>query len=449
MANIIISQNTTWHAGENHDLGQATVQIASGATLTIEGGVNVTNGSIQAYGTLSVSGSASSMAHFDSVNIYPLGNYHASPGQINIAYADINGGSIYKATNTMALGEVTITDSIIRNISDIYLYNPYNATIERNIFYKSGGISTTTFFSYSAYIKNNVFSQQTTNYAVANSYNQSGVTDVENNSFLSTDRIAMSLVYSPGGGAILASNNYFNTQDSTTINSMIYDKTDDLSLASVISTSHTSSPSAGTPRFILGTSANDILTGGGDGLGYIDGGAGTDTVTFGGTKTQYSISQDGSYISLNLSNSSSSVDKLLNVERLQFTDTKVAIDMDGNAGAAAKVIGAIFGASALSNKSYVGAGLSLLDSGMSYQNLLQLALNAKLGNGFSNASEVTLIYQNVLGANPSTSDLNYWVGRLNSHQYTQASLAQLAADLSLNASNINLVGLHSTGIEYV
>jgi hypothetical protein len=60
-ANQIISSNTLWHAGEVHNLNQSTVQIAEGATLTIERGVEVIGpGSIQTFGVLNVVGGAGS-----------------------------------------------------------------------------------------------------------------------------------------------------------------------------------------------------------------------------------------------------------------------------------------------------------------------------------------------------------------------------------------------------
>ena len=86
---------------------------------------------------------------------------------------------------------------------------------------------------------------------------------------------------------------------------------------------------------------------------------------------------------------------------------------------------------------------------MSYQDLMQLALNARLGTGFSNTDEVNLLYQNLVGALPSAADLDYWTGTIASGQFTQASLAVMAADHSLNTANVNLTGLALTGIEFV
>jgi len=53
-----------------------------------------------------------------------------------------------------------------------------------------------------------------------------------------------------------------------------------------------------------------------------------------------------------------------------------------------------------------------------------------------------------LGTVAQTSDINQWSGVINSGQYTQASLAAMAAQTSLNTTNINLTGLAQTGLEY-
>jgi len=138
-----------------------------------------------------------------------------------------------------------------------------------------------------------------------------------------------------------------------------------------------------------------------------------------------------------------------NMQRLHFVDGSVALDISGNAGTTAKLLGATFGSDSVSNKAYVGMGLNLLDGGMSYQDLTQTALNAKLGTNFSTADEVKLLYQNLLGTAPSASDLNYWEGTVSSGQYTHASLAMMAADSGVNTANIHLVGMAQTGLGYV
>ena len=101
------------------------------------------------------------------------------------------------------------------------------------------------------------------------------------------------------------------------------------------------------------------------------------------------------------------------------------------------------------NKEYVGIRLSLVDSGVSYSELMNLALTVKLGAGFTNAQEIQLLYQNLFGrAAPKDkfSAIEYFI---SSGQYTQATLGVLAAETTNNNAKFNLVGLAQTGIEYI
>jgi len=198
---------------------------------------------------------------------------------------------------------------------------------------------------------------------------------------------------------------------------------------------------------LIGGAGNDTISGGADN-DTIDGGSGTDTVVYAQTRSQYAIGFSAAHFEINNSGSDG-LDTLTSVERLQFSDMSVALDIESHAGSTAKILGIVFGKESVSNKTYAGIGLKYLDEGMSYQDLLQLALNAKLGNGFSNASEVNLLYQNLVASLPSPTDLNYWTDAITSGLYSQISLAVMAANLDLNANNINLVGLATTGLEYV
>jgi hypothetical protein len=83
-ANLIISSDTIWHSGEVHDLSTTTVQIAFGSTLTIEGGCTVNGGSIQAFGTLNVAGTADSVVSLNNVSIGYNGPDINHRGQVNI-----------------------------------------------------------------------------------------------------------------------------------------------------------------------------------------------------------------------------------------------------------------------------------------------------------------------------------------------------------------------------
>ena len=134
------------------------------------------------------------------------------------------------------------------------------------------------------------------------------------------------------------------------------------------------------------------------------------------------------------------------ISRRKTADGKfVAYDLDANAGKAVKVLGAVAGKQSLGNKEYVGIGIDLLDKGMSYSDLAALALQA-IGLR-TNDQIVTALWTNVVGAAPTEADKAPFLSMLE-NGFSQGELARLAAETSQNASNIDLVGLARTGVEY-
>ncbi len=198
----------------------------------------------------------------------------------------------------------------------------------------------------------------------------------------------------------------------------------------------------------MGGQGNDTLIGN-DQNNALNGGAGVDTAHYADKRSNYSVTKEANTFVVKANIGKGDTDIIINLERLQFADTRLAIDLNGNAGISSKVLGAIFGAESLSNKEFVGTGLQLLDGGMSYQELAQLALNTKLGTDFSIDAEINLLYQNLVDSLPNTEDLNHWTETITSGKLTSASLAVMAADSDLNTNNIDLIGLSQTGIEFL
>jgi Ca2+-binding RTX toxin-like protein len=193
---------------------------------------------------------------------------------------------------------------------------------------------------------------------------------------------------------------------------------------------------------------NDIINPG-RGRDWVDGGAGIDTVVFDGAWAGYQLTRKSVGWSVR---SPGEVDELTGVERLRFDDRRLALDLDGNAGTTAKVIGALFGKAFLANPSLAGIGLSLLDGGTTYEQLVSLALGtdlfAQLAGSTSESAFIQFVYRNVVGHGPSAAELGYYVGLLDSGAYTRVSLAVLACETPQNAASIDLVGLAVTGLEY-
>ncbi|HYE70902.1 MAG TPA: matrixin, partial [Aquabacterium sp.] len=144
-------------------------------------------------------------------------------------------------------------------------------------------------------------------------------------------------------------------------------------------------------------------------------------------------------------------DLLYAVERLQFKDIRIALDLDGAAGHTAQIIRALLGPQHLQNEAYVGIGLGLFDQGFSYQAVVELAMGVVpiFAGGSSNADFVRHLYRNVVGVDASAADVTLYAGLIDSGVYTQASLGLLACQLALNTASAELTGLASTGIEFL
>ena len=190
---------------------------------------------------------------------------------------------------------------------------------------------------------------------------------------------------------------------------------------------------------LYGWAGNDILYGG-VGNDTLDGGDGIDIARYDGSRFDYTIDHNS------IRGNHDGTDALLDIERLQFDTTSLALDLDGNAGMTAKLLGAAFGADAVENREYVGIGLSLLDSGWSYEDLADLAMAAS--GASSSDSIVTTLWQNLVGTAPTEADKAPFVAMLDNGEMTQGELTIFAADLDINLTNINLVGLMDTGLEY-
>jgi hypothetical protein len=196
---------------------------------------------------------------------------------------------------------------------------------------------------------------------------------------------------------------------------------------------------------IFGNAANNTLTGG-SGNDTLDGGAGADTAVFSGPRARYTITKTQSGQTVRDNAGTDGTDTLSNMERLLFSDTKLALDLDGRAGQTVKLIGAVFGKASVANTFYVGVGLKLLDGGMSYEQLGTLAVNE---TGKTSAIDVvTLLWTNLIGSAPTSAQSAPYVAMLDKG-LSAGALAVMAADSGINIANINLVGLAQTGVVYI
>jgi serralysin len=198
---------------------------------------------------------------------------------------------------------------------------------------------------------------------------------------------------------------------------------------------------------LIGNDVNNTLKGGG-GNDTLNGGAGIDTAIYSGPASNFTWSITTSGFSVTDRTNAEGIDQLTSIERLQFANEHVALDLNGNAGTVAKILGAVFGTSYVQNQTYVGIGLKYADAGASETSLMQMALGALPGGTPANQQLVDLLWTNVIGSAPAPGQDSSFVQGLQNGTYTPTSLAVMAAETAQNASHINLVGLASTGLVY-
>lgn len=199
---------------------------------------------------------------------------------------------------------------------------------------------------------------------------------------------------------------------------------------------------------IYGMSGNDSLYGGG-GDDFLDGGWGVDSAYYQGTHAEYSVTMvaNGWRVTDLAGNEGS--DLLVNIERLDFSDVGVALDIDGAGGEAYRLYQAAFNRTP--DKVGLGYWIAQLDHGTSLGAVSQSFINsaefqALYGAQPSNYDLVNNFYWNVLHRAPDQAGLDYWVNILNTHQDTAANVLVGFSESKENYAQ--LIGVMSHGVEY-
>ena len=189
------------------------------------------------------------------------------------------------------------------------------------------------------------------------------------------------------------------------------------------------------------------------GTDFIDGGLGIDTVVYSGPVEQYTVNKSGNRYIVSEPTGSDDTDYLTSIERLQFKNAKLALDIaNGPVADGAKLIGALLGPSFVKDKALAGIVIGLMDQNYSPEFVATLGLATPMFLGMAGSGShvdfVKQVFTNVVGRPPLPQELGQYVGMLENGAATQASLAVMAANTDLNAARIDLVGLVQHGWEF-
>lgn len=243
---VVIDKDTTWPSGAIATLYN-DVTIAPGVTLTIEPGVTINgNGyTISVHGTLDARATKNDKIVLNELRLSLSDNY-ATPGHIRLEHAQANGGRYLEDD----YGSFSISHSHFNRLGYFYasdLTGP--SVLSHNVFENSATLGLVHMSPHTLDVVNNAFINQYDSALMIVNDNYGSVR-VTQNSFLSTDRIAIEIPYwmsSP----LQASNNYFGTTDRAIIDSMIRDsgrpagRAPSIIIDPILSAPHPENPAAG------------------------------------------------------------------------------------------------------------------------------------------------------------------------------------------------------------
>lgn len=199
---------------------------------------------------------------------------------------------------------------------------------------------------------------------------------------------------------------------------------------------------------LRGMEGDDVLMGsaGGD---ILDGGPGLDSVLYSGLSQAYSFKwhADGLHVT-----HGGDADTLKSMERVHFEDRSLAFDLDAEAGDALRLLAALSGTIHLNNEAIVGEFLWYVDA-MGLAQTAEFAVSSglvsSLAGGSSDEALLNFLFSNLTGARPGEADLQWNLDYVRAAGLSQAQVIGLFAGLDITADRAGLVGVSSTGLEYL
>lgn len=195
---------------------------------------------------------------------------------------------------------------------------------------------------------------------------------------------------------------------------------------------------------LYGNSGNDYLKGG-SGNDILDGGAGTDTTVFTSNRSNYNVTK--TTLGYTVSSNSEGIDTLFGIERLEFADKTIALDIDGNAGQAYRLYQAAFARNP--DNGGLKYWISQMDNGATLE---QVSTGFLASNEFKSVygSNPTIdlflgnLYQNVLHRTPDAGGFDYWSNQIKNGLINEQVLIGFSES---NENVANVIGVIQTGIE--
>ena len=147
-------------------------------------------------------------------------------------------------------------------------------------------------------------------------------------------------------------------------------------------------------------------------------------------------------------------DLLQGIERLQFTEKRIALDIgpSQNAGKAL-LFWHVFNPERINEPSWMGQVIGMFDAGHTMRTVAQWALNTlEVQEGpLSNRELVQRVYRNLVGNTPDIATTNNFLSLMEGARanYSPAKFLAEAAQLDINIEQVGLKEWQQTGVEYL
>lgn len=194
-----------------------------------------------------------------------------------------------------------------------------------------------------------------------------------------------------------------------------------------------------------GTDGKDSLSGTA-GNNAFDGKGGIDTVVYGGVRSGFTVAK--STLGFSVSSSATGVDTLVDVERVQFGDISVALDVNGHGGQAYRMFTAALDRAPLPKG--LGFWIDALDKGFSLESVAANFLavpefGQRFGTNLSNGEFVNTLFEHVLHRAPKQAGYDFWTAALDSG----VSRAHVLMQFSESPENqAQVLAAIQNGVEY-
>ncbi|BBB63844.1 hypothetical protein UNDKW_5571 [Undibacterium sp. KW1] len=208
---------------------------------------------------------------------------------------------------------------------------------------------------------------------------------------------------------------------------------------------------------IVGTAGNDTLNGtaGNDsfnglaGNDVINGGTGMDTAIYAGKRADFNITAAGANFTVQDKTGVEGTDTVNQVERLQFADMSVALDINSTAGVAYRIYQAAFNRTP--DLPGLGYWIGQMDKGSTLNQVAaSFVISAEFkqlyGANISDNAFLTALYSNVLHRTPDQAGFDYWNGQV-SKGMTRADI--LASFSESTENQVQVVAKIQNGIDFI